>query len=170
MATTNSTGGGFLKTSLVELIIALKMLAGGNGKNDSGKEGALVRFMKTKLHFLTTEDERIESTFIAKTLSSEKKITYMQLKKTLGAKGYDVSFSRVHLASCIKNDADGAKAIIDDILSATEWKFQKIIMQEYYLLKKKSVFLIIWENKGWILYTFVILVILLLAKINYSMK
>ena len=161
----------FLKTSLAELILLLHMaFGGGDGKTSSGKEGTWSRFIKTKLHFLTTEDEVIESNFVAKNLSSEEKITYRNLKKTLDKKGYDAGFLRVHLANRIKNDTDAAKEIVKDILGVDEWKFQKVILQEYYLLKKKSVFLIAWENRGWILYTFVILVILLLAKINYSMN
>ena len=168
---TNATGNsrsknGFLKTTLIELLLAGKLFLGGDGKDTSGKEGTFARFIKTKLHFLTTEDEVIESNFIAKNLSDEEKVTYRQLKKTLSAKGYDTGFLRVHLSNRVKNDLDGAKAIVKDILSANEWQFQKIILGEYYLLKKKGFFLKIWENRWFVLFCFMLFLIVNLAILN----
>ncbi len=132
--------------------------------------GLGIMFKYLQSHIATEESKVTESIFVAKSMSPEEKVSYRELKKILREKGYDDVFLRMRLSSQIEYNSAGAKAIIKDVLSADSWESKKAVLQGYNLLKKRSVFLITQENKGWILYAFVVLIILFLTSINYSIR
>ncbi len=156
----------FLKTSLAELILLFHMMIGGDGKTSSGKEGTWARFVKTKLHFLTREDEVKEGAFIRDNLSDKELKKYDRLKKIINRHGYDVSFFRVHFSNLIKENSSASKKIILELLSSRDWRAKKISLDRYHLLKKKSVLLLIWENRWFILFCVVFFVVVNIIILN----
>ena len=122
---------------------------------------------KIKAQIPSDNDKVTESIFIASEFKPDQRRQFYKIKETLVKNGYDSGFFLIHFASMIQADKSIAKDIIESLLSKIEWEDQKIILGDNYLLGKKGLLLILWENKFetclWIIFL-ISLVILCLKK------